>query len=116
MEGFFYIAYTGSTGSGFGVLAFTRGVIAGADVAGSTYAGSYTENRGLLSFSVTMNAPAGVTPVQTGIPLAAPMELQVTGSFSQSDLDGGTPVLVETPLGPVNAILKKISEFPSLPG
>ena len=31
MEGFFYIAYTGSTGSGFGVLAFTRGVIAGAD-------------------------------------------------------------------------------------
>ena len=61
-----------------------------------------------------MNAPAGVTPVQTGIPLAAPMELKIQDRSHRVILDAGTPVLVETPLGPVNAILKKISDFPSL--
>jgi hypothetical protein len=115
MEGFFYMAYTGNAGTGFGLLAFTQGVVVGADVAGSTYEGSYTNDRETLNFSLIMKAPAGIMLVQNGVPLAAPMQLPIRGVLSRADLEAGNPVLIETDLGPVNAIFKKISDFPPLP-
>ena len=39
MDGFFRIAFTGTTGSGFGVLVLHDGVIVGADVAGAIFDG-----------------------------------------------------------------------------
>jgi hypothetical protein len=60
------------------MLVFRAGAIAGADVAGATYDGTYKENSetGKITVEVTMAAPAGITPVQTGIPLAAPMSIR----------------------------------------
>jgi|ERR1700730_2267520 len=114
MDGFFRIAFTGTAGSGFGVLVFHKGMIAGADVAGATFDGSYTENPTAkqLDFQVTMNAPAGITPVQTGIPIAAPMILPINGSILEDDIADEKPTLLQTPLGPVNIVFKKIRDFP----
>ena len=114
IDGFFRIAYTGTAGSGFGVLALRDGSIAGADVAGGTYDGTYTENpkTGEISLQVTMAAPAGITPVQTGVPLAAPITLPITATFAVADTVSEKPILLGTPLGPVNVIFKKIRDFP----
>jgi hypothetical protein len=114
MDGFFRITFTGTAGSGFGVLVFHKGIIAGADVAGATFDGSYTEDPTAkqLDFHVTMNAPAGVTPVQTGVPIAAPMSLPINGTILEDHIAGGKPALLQTSLGPVNILFQKIRDFP----
>jgi hypothetical protein len=114
MDGFFRIAFTGTAGSGFGVLVLHSGVIVGADVGGATYDGSYTENTTTqaIDFQITMNAPAGITLVQTGIALTAPLSMPITGSLSPGNINSETPSLLHTPLGPVNILFNKIRDFP----
>jgi hypothetical protein len=114
MDGFFRIAFTGTAGSGFGMLVFHGGVIVGADVGGALYDGSYTNNSSTqaLDFRVTMTAPAGITPVQTGIPVTEPINLPISGSLPLGNITSETPTLLETPLGPVNVVFKKLRDFP----
>jgi hypothetical protein len=114
IDGFFRIAFTGTAGSGFGMLVFHSGKIAGADMTGATFDGEYTEDSTTheVSYQTTMALPAGVVPVQTGIPLAAPATIPLSGKFRQEDVETGKPVLLQTPLGPVNIIFSKIRDFP----
>jgi hypothetical protein len=113
-EGFFRIAFTGATGSGLGILLLRSGSVIGADTGGATYDGSYKENADThtLEFVITMSMPAGVSPVQTGIPLATPMSVPISASLLQDDIGGAKPTLVQTPLGPVNVLFTKIRDFP----
>jgi hypothetical protein len=114
MDGFFRITFTGTAGSGFGMLVLHDGVIVGADVAGAKFDGSYTDNSSTraLDFRVTMSAPAGITPVQTGIAVTEPINLPISGSLPLEDITSETPTLLETPLGPINVIFKKLRDFP----
>lgn len=114
MDGFFRITFTGIAGSGFGMLVLHDGLIVGADAAGAKYDGSYTDNSSIqaLDFRVTMSAPAGITPVQTGIPIAEPISLPISGSLPFENIARETPTLLETPLGPVNVIFVKLRDFP----
>ena len=113
IDGFFRIAFTGAAGSGFGILALHDGSIVGADAAGAIYDGTYAENHvtGEINISVTMAAPAGITPVQTGVPLAAPMSIPITATIAQADLNSDKPSLLQSPLGPVNVVFRKIRDF-----
>lgn len=114
LDGFFRIAFTGSAGSGFGLLVLHNGNIAGADVGGATYDGKYTlePKTNDAIFEVTMTAPAGVIPVQTGIPLAVPATIPITGTLRQEDMETNKPTLVQSALGPVNVLFTKIRDFP----
>lgn len=113
MEGFYRIAYTGAAGSGFGILVFNSGKIAGADVAGGIYNGTYTEDgpTNQINYQVMMQIPAGVAPVQSGIPLAAPIAFPIQGVLQPSDVESGQPRLLQTPIGPVNVVFSKIRDF-----
>lgn len=84
--GFLRIAFTGTTGSGLGIIALREGSVIGADTGGATYSGSYTENPDTrrLEFAITLSMPAGVIPVQTGIALAIPMNVPFTVSLLQA--------------------------------
>jgi len=112
IEGFFRIAFTGASGSGFGVLVFSDGLIVGADAAGVTYNGVYTQNTAqLIDFHATMSAPAGVTPVQTGVSLISPVNLPISGTLYENDIYSENAILLQTPLGPINIIFKKIRDL-----
>jgi hypothetical protein len=112
VEGFYSIAFTGYSGSGFGMLVFHDGIAIGADVTGTTFDGTYVERPETQSvdFNITMAAPAGVTLVQTGAQLTVPTKVPIAGSFPM-DLGREQPVLVQTALGPVNIILRRIRDF-----
>ena len=114
-EGFFRIAFTGATGSGLGIFVLHNGSVVGADTGGAIYEGSYRENGDAqtLEFVITMSMPAGVTPVQTGIPLATPVSVPISASFLQDEIGSGKPTLVQTPLGGVNVLFTKIRDFPN---
>jgi hypothetical protein len=111
VNGFYGIAFTGSHGSGFGIFVFRDGIIAGADLAGATYDGSYRESEpgGNIAVIITMKAPAGIIPVQTGVPLSTSMDLMIETSLSP-DFAGGRPLLVETPIGKVNVVFVKVRD------
>jgi hypothetical protein len=113
INGFFRMAYTGNTGSGFGIIVLHDGNIAGADVAGGTYDGSYTENPGTgeISLKVILAMPAGLAPVQTGIPLTAPASVPINATLLQADINAEKPILIQTQIGPVNVIFKKIRDL-----
>jgi hypothetical protein len=118
LDGFFSMAFTGSAGSGFGVIALHNGKVAGSDVAGASYDGSYQEDPDthVVNFDITMSAPAGLTPVQTGVPLAAPQSIPISMSVSADDLTGDLPTRLRTPLGPVNVLFRKIRDYPPIDG
>lgn len=112
VDGFYRIAFTGTHGSGFGLIVLREGVVAGADVAGATYDGAYELNSSQdgLDLRVTMRAPAGITPVRTGVPLSTPTDISIAANLPV-DLANGEPVLIETPLGRVNVAFLKIRDF-----
>ncbi len=110
-EGIFRIAYTGANGSGLGIVVLHNGSVVGADAGGGSYDGSYTENANTktVDIEVTLSMPAGVAPVMTGIPLPKGMSLSIKTSLP---LDSEKPTLVQTVLGLVNVLFKKIRDFP----
>lgn len=110
--GFYRIAFTGAHGSGLGIIVLQNGIIVGADVGGATYDGSYDSDpvSGLVRINAIMRAPAGLTPVQTGVPLITPADIPIQTTITLN-APGGTPVLIDTPLGKVNVIFSKIREF-----
>jgi hypothetical protein len=112
-SGFYSIAYTGAVGTGFGLLAISKGVIAGVDVAGSTYDGTYVERSSLLDLKLTMRMPVGTIPVQTGVPLTEAIDIPLELSLP-NDFGAGKPLLVQMPIGPVNVIFKKVRDFPRM--
>jgi len=112
VDGFYRITFTGLYGSGFGLLVLSNCAVAGADVGGALYDGLYEldESGKEIVVRVTMRAPAGITPVQTGVPLIVPADIPIIVTIPV-DLAGGAPVLVQTPLGKVNIILTKIRDL-----
>ncbi len=109
-DGFYGIAFTGHAGSGFGVLVLREGVVVGVDATGTSYDGKFTRNpNGAIEAQITMNAPAGTVPVQTGIPLAEPMQLPIQAVLPASaEVEA---VMLQTPIGPVNVAFKRIRGF-----
>jgi uncharacterized membrane-anchored protein YitT (DUF2179 family) len=107
VEGFYAVFYTGVAGFGHAVLVMKDGIVTGADVVGGIYDGKYavsgTEG---LSIEVTLTVPAGATLV-TGQTLPAPYSQTIKAELP-SHFANGQPVPVQTPLGPVNAIFKKL--------
>lgn len=110
VDGFYRVAFTGNYGSGFGLLVLRDGKVAGADISGSICDGTYGLNGPVLTISIIMRAPAGITPVQTGVPTSSPSEMPISVSVP-TDFGDGRPVLVETPLGKVNVAFVKIRDF-----
>jgi hypothetical protein len=113
IDGFFRIAFTGTAGSGLGILVLRSGSIVGADVGGVIYDGSYAENSatGEININVSMAAPAGTTPVQTGVPLTAPINVPITATVAPANLNSEKPFLLQSPLGPVNVVFRKIRDL-----
>jgi hypothetical protein len=117
-NGFYKIAYEGSTGSGFGMLALLSGLISGIDEAGVAYDGEYGEDdlTGVVQFHVRAIIPAGV-----GLVLGTPARDEAWSFAIDAVLPpgfaSGTPVKLRTKFGPVRlifALLRRL-DLPSGP-
>ena len=113
LEGFFRVAFTGATGVGLGILVLRQGRVVGADAGAAVYDGSYTEidAGSVVEFDVTMNIPAGVAPVQTGLALGSPISVPIKASIPLENIEKQIPTLVNMSLGPVNLILTKLRDL-----
>lgn len=96
------------------MLTLRGGTIAGADVSGVLYDGTYAEDSttGDLDIKMNMRVPAGVALVQTGASLTAESTFPINAKLPRVAMDNEVPILLKTPLGPVNLVLRKIRDFP----
>ncbi|NMJ43460.1 hypothetical protein GWK16_19590 [Roseomonas sp. JC162] len=112
-DGFYAGYFTSKVGQGFSLLLLTNGILAGVDVAGVTYDGSfqYDPVDGGYPFDVIIRAPANIHLVQgreTG-----PEGLTYGAKFSLPvDFLSRSYVTIPTAQGPVNARLVKLRDAP----
>ena len=113
-EGFYSISFSGAYGDGFGMLVLEDGLVVGADAAGGTYDGTYEKSllAGFVNLAITATAPPGARPVQTGVPLTAAVAFQIKATITRKLGDHSAPITVQTPLGTVDVVLRKIRDFP----
>ncbi|ABN78106.1 hypothetical protein [Cereibacter sphaeroides] len=110
MDGFYAAYFTGEAGFGFALLIFDRETIVGVDETGVQYDGSYKESEDRIFVRIQIRAPAGVTLV-TGQSLSAPTEQLLSTSMGR-DFANGQHVELDTEMGRVNVIFKKLKDLP----
>ena len=114
IEGFYSISFSGRSGSGTGVIALFKGVIAGADAGGVTYDGYYKLQIDIVEIAMTLNVPPGSWLVQ-GIPSQSkPYSFKVEANIQLDKWSLEQPMLIHTVFGPVNIIFRKIRNFPRI--
>lgn len=112
MEGIYAIYFTGVAGSGSGVVVLKNGIIAGADVAGGTYDGSYRElGDGTADGLVRLTLPPGAQLVTGATAGSEPMVFEIPLKLP-ANLGNGTPLGLSTPTGPINIIFKRLRDAP----
>ena len=112
-EGFYSITYTGASGDwGFGMIVLDTDQIIGADVAGGRYDGQYQFNQQtqMLDASIRLIVPPGAPLVQGVPPQPKEWTLEFQVSFPRETPE--TPVQLDTPVGPVNVVLRYLRSFP----
>src|SRR5215467_10738836 len=112
MDGIYAMYFTGSVGSGFGLLILNNGIIAGADAVGGLYDGSYApEEPGTLSVNVRLTRPPGTTLVTGAAAGATTMVIDIPAKLPEN-FGNGQPLALKTPTGPINIIFKKLRDTP----
>ena len=106
MQGFYAMYYTGISGVGHAVFVLNDGKITGADSTGGILDGNYQVDGERVKIEVTLSVPGGTTLV-TGQTLADTLSQTICAELATSFADG-QPVLIQTPMGPVNVIFKKL--------
>ncbi|GAA0288293.1 hypothetical protein [Rhodovulum strictum] len=107
VEGFYAVYYTGIAGFGHAVLVINDGIVTGADATGGVYDGTYKVSAsGSFSIEVVLTVPAGTTLV-TGQTLPDALRQTIIADLNAS-FANGQPVPLQTQLGPVNVIFKKL--------
>ena len=112
MEGIYAMYFTGSVGSGSGLLLLKSGVIAGADSAGGIYDGSYTlgEMR-TVNLNVRLTLPPGASLVTGHAAGAKPLVMDIPAKLPEN-FSNGQAIALNTPSGPINIIFKKLRDLP----
>lgn len=112
MEGIYAMYFTGSTGSGQGLLIMKNGVIVGADVSGGVYDGSYTQEPDrTLDVKIHLKLPPGAALVTGASAGTTPMEVDIATKLPEN-FSSGQALAIKTPTGPVNIIFKRLRDVP----
>lgn len=110
MNGFYAIYFTGTSGSGFGLLALKDGSIVGVDVTGGMFDGEYKVIGDEMEGRLRVNLPPGTTSVTghvagpNGLTLEYPLRLPI-------NLGAGHTISLRTPHGPINVNVKKLRDL-----
>jgi len=114
MNGIYAIYFTGYGGSSLGILSLKDGIITGADVANGIYDGEYKYDRkhSCINGNIKVTVPQGTVFV-TGL-IATPPNQIINIPFSlPQDFGAEKPIEIQTPIGPINIIFKKLRDYPS---
>ncbi|MCB1450572.1 MAG: hypothetical protein KDJ67_10720 [Nitratireductor sp.] len=110
VEGIYTAYMTGAAGQGMAMFVFKDGKIAGADIAGLTFAGNYKINASRLIGEVRYRMPAGSVSI-TGVSFPKSSDWIVVPLSLPEEIDPTETYQVDTPIGPLNAKFVKNVSF-----
>ncbi|MFP5480278.1 MAG: hypothetical protein ACLGIE_11415 [Alphaproteobacteria bacterium] len=109
LEGIYTAYLTGIAGQGLAMFVFTNGKIAGADMAGLTFSGSYSVESGRMVGEVIYTMPAGTMSI-TGASFDRESDAIRVPIDLPTKIDPRETYLINTPIGPLNAkFIKNVS-------
>ncbi|MGD9785172.1 MAG: hypothetical protein AB7E80_09360 [Hyphomicrobiaceae bacterium] len=111
MEGFYVGYFTGLMGNAVALFVFKDGIIAGADMGGATYDGTFapSEDGQNVSGTLTFNVANGATLI-TGASSGGPVRFEVPITLP-TNIANGDLQKINSPVGPINVRFQKIRSF-----
>lgn len=109
MGAFYRIDYAGSTGAGAGAMALANGNLAGLDMGGGVYTGTYVEKDGHRHGTAVLSMPNGgylVNGMQVSAGTTIPIEFAIP-----IDAPDGHTLTVSVAGRHVSAILHKVADL-----
>lgn len=88
MASLYYVKYVGETGTGAGAMYVGNGVVAGFDISGGRYTGTYTEQWGRFRATVSFSMPGGgetVTGLRVPPGTSIPLSVDWPANFANGD-------------------------------
>lgn len=111
MNGYYVGYFTGATGTSLGMFIFKDGIIAGADIGGGMYDGSYqiTDDGRHIEGTIAFGMPVGTQSI-TGAtaasePITIDIPIKLPTKISRNDVH-----TIMTPLGAINAKFDKVRD------
>lgn len=108
LDGIYALSFRGAASFGMGVIALRDGVIAGADVGGVIYDGTYNETAQDVTLDIEMTVPPGVSLVQGTAPRPTSYHVPFHAIIPKQAIETNEPVLVDLPPGPMNVIIRRL--------
>ena len=106
-----YTAYlTGKAGQGMAMFVFKDGKIAGADMSGLTFSGSFSIEDGRASGTIAYQMPQGSVSI-TGVEFGKPSDKINVPFHLPIEIDKKETYRINTPIGPLNARFIKNTDF-----
>src|SRR4051812_34762836 len=112
-EGFWSVYYAGVFGNGMGIIVLDSGMVVGADVTGGIWEGEYQFNSETrqLDIRLTVALPPEILSAVTGQESKVGFREQYQFSLPR-EMNEEVTHNIQTALGPINAVFKKIRDFP----
>lgn len=110
LDGFYAAYVTGRASQGFAMLVFRNGVIAGVDVAGITYDGTFTETGDAIDIRLTLSIPPNTFLVQ-GVTTGPEKEENTLEFQLPPDFLSRPFIRINGVHGPVNVKLTKLRDL-----
>ena len=108
LEGFYSLNFRGAASFGVGIVALHAGLVAGADIGGVLYDGTYNETDTNLVLDMELTVPPGASLAQGTAPRTLPYKVPFHVTIDKAAIETSRPVLVQMPPGPVNVIIKRL--------
>lgn len=112
MNGIYSMVYRGLADWGIALLLLKDGLVCGTDANSVLFDGEYKIEGGAMQVDLQLTVPPGVALVQ-GTP-AQPTSYQVpiSANIPLSRFGTSEPTLVQTGVGPVNILVRKLRDLP----
>jgi hypothetical protein len=108
VDGIYAMNFRGAVGWGMGLLELRHGIVAGADVLGVTYDGTYSETEQEIRLDLRLTIPPGVSLVQGTAPRPIEYSVPFQATIPKNAIATSEPILVDLPPGPVNVIVRRL--------
>ena len=102
IDGIYTVYMTGAAGQGIAMFVFKEGIIAGADMAGLTFSGTYSNKDGKVKGEIEYSMPAQSLSI-TGAAFEEPSGTIKIPLDLPTDIQPCETYRIATPIGPVNS-------------
>lgn len=108
MNGIYSMVYRGFADWGMAVLVLKDGLVCGTDINAVLFDGMYKVEHEMLRVNIHLTVPPGVALVQGTPAQPTTYQLPISADIPLQRIDTPEPTLVQTQVGPVNILLRKL--------